>query len=45
MNSKIFSSKRIMEWIPYSQIKNLEEIAKGGFGIVLFIKQLGSKLG
>ncbi|RGB33912.1 kinase-like domain-containing protein [Rhizophagus diaphanus] len=28
------SSKRIMEWIPYSQIKNSEEIARGGFGII-----------
>ena len=23
-----------MKWIPYSQIKNLREIAKGGFGII-----------
>ena len=23
-----------MKWIPYSQIKNLTEIAKGGFGII-----------
>ena len=26
--------KRKMKWIPYSQIKNLTEIAKGGFGII-----------
>uniref|UniRef100_U9U2V6 Protein kinase domain-containing protein n=1 Tax=Rhizophagus irregularis (strain DAOM 181602 / DAOM 197198 / MUCL 43194) TaxID=747089 RepID=U9U2V6_RHIID len=25
---------QIMRWIPYSQIKNLEKIAEGGFGIV-----------
>ncbi|CAB4442924.1 unnamed protein product [Rhizophagus irregularis] len=31
---KNISSKRTMEWIPYSQIKNLKEIAKGGFGII-----------
>ncbi len=24
----------IMEWIPYSRIKDLTEIAKGGFGII-----------
>ena len=23
-----------MKWLPYSQIKNLTEIAKGGFGII-----------
>ncbi|RIA85194.1 kinase-like domain-containing protein [Glomus cerebriforme] len=23
-----------MEWIPYSQIKNLEKLAEGGFGII-----------
>ena len=23
-----------MKWIPYSQIKNLTEIAKGGYGII-----------
>jgi hypothetical protein len=23
-----------MEWIPYSQITNIKEIAKGGFGII-----------
>jgi serine/threonine protein kinase len=23
-----------MEWIPYSQIRNLEKIAEGGFGII-----------
>ncbi|GES73410.1 kinase-like domain-containing protein [Rhizophagus clarus] len=31
---KNISSKRIMEWIPYSRIKNLEKIAEGGFGII-----------
>uniref|UniRef100_U9TC03 Protein kinase domain-containing protein n=1 Tax=Rhizophagus irregularis (strain DAOM 181602 / DAOM 197198 / MUCL 43194) TaxID=747089 RepID=U9TC03_RHIID len=28
------STKRTMEWIPYSQIKNSEKIAEGGFGII-----------
>jgi len=23
-----------MEWIPYSQFKNVKEIARGGFGII-----------
>ncbi|UZO00433.1 uncharacterized protein OCT59_011567 [Rhizophagus irregularis] len=31
---KKVGSKRTMEWIPYSQIKNLEKIAEGGFGII-----------
>ncbi|CAB4442911.1 unnamed protein product [Rhizophagus irregularis] len=31
---KNVNSKRTMEWIPYSQIKNLEKIAEGGFGII-----------
>jgi DNA-binding phage protein len=31
---KNINSKRIMEWIPYSQIKNSEEIARGGFGVI-----------
>ena len=26
--------KPAMEWIPYSQIKNLEKIAEGGYGII-----------
>ncbi|UZO00430.1 uncharacterized protein OCT59_011564 [Rhizophagus irregularis] len=29
-----FNYKRTMEWIPYSQINNLEKIAEGGFGII-----------
>ncbi|CAB5210541.1 unnamed protein product [Rhizophagus irregularis] len=28
------NTKRTMEWIPYSQIKNSEKIAEGGFGII-----------
>ncbi|GES85138.1 kinase-like domain-containing protein [Rhizophagus clarus] len=28
------SSKRTMEWIPYSQISNLKKIAEGGFGVI-----------
>ncbi|CAB4433026.1 unnamed protein product [Rhizophagus irregularis] len=28
------STKRTMEWIPYSQIKELKKIAEGGFGII-----------
>jgi hypothetical protein len=31
---KNVNSKRTMEWIPYSQIRNLEKIAEGGFGII-----------
>ncbi|GBC27963.2 kinase-like domain-containing protein [Rhizophagus irregularis DAOM 181602=DAOM 197198] len=31
---KNVNSKRTMEWIPYSQISNLEKIAEGGFGII-----------
>jgi hypothetical protein len=31
---KNVNSKRTMEWIPYSQIKNLGKIAEGGFGVV-----------
>ncbi|GBB98720.1 hypothetical protein RclHR1_00330047 [Rhizophagus clarus] len=27
-------SEKLMEWIPYSQFTNVEEIAKGGFGII-----------
>ncbi|POG68791.1 hypothetical protein GLOIN_2v1632799, partial [Rhizophagus irregularis DAOM 181602=DAOM 197198] len=27
-------SKLKIDWIPYSQIKNLEKIAEGGFGII-----------
>jgi hypothetical protein len=27
-------SKTLIEWIPYSQIKNIKEIAIGGFGII-----------
>ena len=30
---KLFSNPK-MKWIPYSQIENLIEIAKGGFGII-----------
>ncbi|GES92242.1 kinase-like domain-containing protein [Rhizophagus clarus] len=31
---KNVNSKRMMEWIPYSQINILEEVAKGGFGTI-----------
>ena len=35
---KKFNIKKIqesmIEWIPYSQITNMKEIAKGGFGII-----------
>src|SRR4051794_37152125 len=31
---KNINSKRIMEWIPYTQITDLKKIAAGGFGII-----------
>ena len=34
LNKDKFNPKPKMKWIPYSQIKNLTEIAKGGFGII-----------
>ncbi|GET64086.1 kinase-like domain-containing protein [Rhizophagus irregularis DAOM 181602=DAOM 197198] len=32
--SSIYISEISMEWIPYSQFTNVEEIARGGFGII-----------
>ncbi|GES81616.1 kinase-like domain-containing protein [Rhizophagus clarus] len=31
---KMFKPEAVMEWIPYSRIKNLKEIAKGGFSSI-----------
>jgi hypothetical protein len=36
--------KILMEWIPYSRITNIKEIAKGGFGIIYQATWLGGSI-